>query len=135
MDATHIRAMLGARMRDEDGSSNIASLLIVPVALLLVFLVPQAGAWYFATTVAQSAANTAYSTARVMDGSTAEGQAAAYQVIAQHSGTLQGASVSISTTGEQMTVTVSGTAPSFTGQWISPKVTRSVTGPVERIVQ
>jgi len=135
MDTTHIRAMLEAGARDEDGSSNIASLLIVPVALLLVFLVPQAGAWYFASTVAQSAANTAYSTSRVMDGSTVDGQAAAQQVIAQHPGTLQGATVSITTTGERMTVTVSGTAPSFTGEWISPKVSRSVTGPVERVVQ
>ena len=106
-----LRAHLEAHARNETGSSNIASLLIVPVALLLVFLVPQAGAYYQASTVAQSAANAAYATSRVMGGSSAEGQAAAQQVISQHSGTLQGASVNISTTGERMTVTVTGTAP------------------------
>ncbi len=41
-----LRAHLEAHARNETGSSNIASLLIVPVALLLVFLVPQAGAYY-----------------------------------------------------------------------------------------
>ena len=38
-----LRAHLEAHARNETGSSNIASLLIVPVALLLVFLVPLAG--------------------------------------------------------------------------------------------
>ena len=33
------------------------------------------------------------------------------------------------------TVTVTGTAPAYTGQWISPSVSRSVTGPVERVVK
>lgn len=121
--------------RDETGQSNVASLLITPIALLLVLAVPQAGAYYQASTVAQSAANAAYSTTRVLDGSTAEGRAAAQQVIDQHSGTLQNATVNISTSGERMTVTVSGKAPSMTGSWLSPEVSRSVVGPVERVVR
>lgn len=121
--------------RDETGQSNVASLLITPIALLLVLAVPQAGAYYQASTVAQSAANAAYSATRVRDGSTAEGRAAAQQVIDQHSGTLQNATVNISTSGERMTVTVSGKAPSMTGPWLNPEVSRSVVGPVERVVR
>ena len=128
---TSTRRFLG----DETGQSNVAALLITPIALLLVLAVPQAGAYYQASTVAQSAANAAYSATRVLDGSTAEGRAAAQQVIDQHSGTLQNATVNISRSGERMTVTVSGKAPSMTGSWLSPEVSRSVVGPVERVVR
>ena len=64
-----------------------------------------------------------------------EGRQAAQQVLAQHEGSLRGAEVSISASGDRMTVTVSGTAPTFTGEWLSPPVTRSITGPVEKVVR
>ncbi|HAJ9499871.1 hypothetical protein KM868_09995 [Micrococcus luteus] len=129
-------ATLIQRLREnEAGASSIASALITPVALLLVLAVPQAGAYYQASTVAQAAANAAYSASRLMEGSAAEGRQAAQQVLAQHEGSLRGAEVSISASGDRMTVTVSGTAPTFTGEWLSPPVTRSITGPVEKVVR
>lgn len=131
----HLAALIQRLRENEAGASSTASALITPAALLLVLAVPQAGAYYQASTVAQSAASAAYSASRLMDGSAAEGRQAAQQVLAQHEGSLRGAEVSISSRGDQMTVTVSGTAPTFTGEWMSPPVSRSVTGPVERVVR
>ena len=131
----HLAALIQRLRENEAGASSIASALITPVALLLVLAVPQAGAYYQASTVAQAAANAAYSASRLMEGSAAEGRQAAQQVLAQHEGSLRGAEVSISASGDRMTVTVSGTAPTFTGEWLSPSVTRSITGPVEKVVR
>lgn len=122
------------RWRDERGASSVGFALAFPLFLALAFLLVQAGMYYQAATVAQSAAQTGYHAARMADADTSKASAAAGQIIAQHGGTLRGAQVSVSEGPGEITVTVTGTSQSLVGDWIMPDVEKTVAGPLERVV-
>ncbi|MEO4039937.1 TadE/TadG family type IV pilus assembly protein [Micrococcus luteus] len=122
------------RLREERGDSAIPFVTLFPLFLALMFFLVQVGMYYQAQMVAQAAADAGFHAARVADGSAAEGQAAAYQVISQHGSTLRGASVQIGGGGTQMTVTVQGTSQNLVGDWSVPPVKKAVSGPTERVV-
>lgn len=118
----------------ERGSAPVEFVLIIPVVLLIFFGIIQGSLWYQAQNVAHAAAAAAYNDARVSNGSAGSGQAAGSQVIANHGGSLNGASVSVSRTANQVSVTVTGSAPTIVPGWGGPSVTQTVSGPTERWV-
>lgn len=122
------------RWIDERGSSGISFLSLFPLFIALIFLLVQAGMYYQATSVAQSAAQAGYHAARLADADTSKASSAAHQILAQHPGALRDASVAVSQSPGGLTVTVSGSSQSLVGQWIMPAVSKSVNGPLERVV-
>lgn len=123
-----------ARIRDERGDTSVAFVSLFPLFLAVVLFLVQVGMYYQASLVAQAAADAGFHAARVAEGSVGEGQAAAAQVIGQHGPTLQGASVQIAGGGTQMNVTVTGQSQTLVGQWSVPAISKTVSGPVERVV-
>ena len=120
--------------RDERGAGSVGFVLAFPLFLGLVFLLVQAGMYYQAATVAQSAAQAGYHAARMADADSSKASSAAGQIIAQHPGTLRGAQVSVTEGPGEITVTVTGTSQSLVGDWVMPEVEKTVAGPLERVV-
>ena len=122
------------RLSDERGSGAVGFALAFPLFLAVVFLLIQAGMYYQAATVAQSAAQAGYHAARMADADASKASSAAGQIIAQHGGTLRGAQVSVAEGPGEITVTVTGTSQSLVGDWVMPDVEKTVAGPMERVV-
>jgi hypothetical protein len=108
--------------------------ILLPLLFSIMFLGLQAALFYHARTVAIAAAQEGARAAGSETGSTAQGIAAAAAFIAAAGGAdvIEGASVSGSRSAGTATVTVSGTSLSVLPGW-SPRVTQSVTMPVERL--
>lgn len=119
-------------LRDERGELP-AFMVLFPLCLTILFGLVQAGLYYQGAVVAQSAAQAGLEAARVSEAGEAEGWSAAQQVISQHPGSLQGATVQINGGGDEFTVTVRGSTDSIAGDWVPTEVEKSVSGPIERV--
>ena len=95
----------------ERGDGPVSAAVIAPAFLALLFLVIQAGLWGHARTVASAAAQVGALSARGLNTS-ADAGAAARDYLAQTSGGLTDVTVT-TTRGDQVTVTVTGTAPTL----------------------
>ena len=118
-----------ARRRDDRGVAEMA-VVIVPT-LLLILLVLHAGLYWWGQSVATRAAHHGLDQARVLNGSAADGEAVAWQLLDQ-TGVLNGPQVSASRGAAEATVTVSGETLSMV-PGVSLTVTATASGPVERI--
>jgi Flp pilus assembly protein TadG len=118
----------------EQGNASVDFILVFPVLLMIFFGIIQGSMWYQAQNVAHAAASAAYNSARVDNGTPGSGQAAGYQVISNQGSTLGGASVTVSRVVNQVSVTVTGKAPTLVPGWGGPEVTQTVSGPTERWV-
>jgi hypothetical protein len=101
---------------------------------MIFFGIIQGSMWYQAQNVAHAAASAAYNSARVNNGTPGSGQAAGFDVISNQGSTLGGASVAVSRAVNQVSVTVTGQAPTLVPGWGGPQVSQTVSGPTERWV-
>lgn len=126
-------ARLRRAIRREDGASITPAVLTFGT-LFLFLCALQAGLWFLSNYVAQAAADTAYMSARGYQSTPASGQDAAQQMLGSMGAFLGDPGVVVDSTGERVTVTVTGSAPSILPGIPLPPIAHTVTGPVERWV-
>lgn len=125
------RKLLSGRDR---GGATVEFVLAVPLLLLMVLFVIQAGVWMHATHIAQAAAVRALDTARVEGGSTLQGEKAGGDTLtALGSTVLRDPSVSVTRTATQAHVEITGTA-AMVVPGVRWPVRATASGPVERFV-
>jgi Flp pilus assembly protein TadG len=123
-----------ARCHDDKGGITIEAVVVVPVAMLLLMLVVQAGVYFHTRAVAVTAAHHGLDAARVEPGSASDAQNVTETFLRRHAGGLRDQSVGVSRGSETATVAVSGDVVSllFGVPVFSLDVT--VRAPVERVV-
>lgn len=117
--------------RGDGGGNALVWVLLVPIVLLVVFFGIQAAENGYARSIAQAAAETGVRAAVSSPGDASRAAPAAQAFLSANAGShLHDASVSVSTDGVSVTVTVSGTPPSvFPGG--AGQLTRTASGPLE----
>ena len=128
----HRQRMLHALAGDR-GAATLQNTIIAPVLLLLLALFLHLGIILHANNLAHAAATSAYNAARSYNASSSDGTTAGLAVINQNGTPISGAAVDVDRGAETVTVTVTGTAPSFV-PGLNTAVDVTVTGPVERWV-
>jgi Flp pilus assembly protein TadG len=125
-------ARLRALGRERERGSVTAELAIAtPLLILLLMLIVQFGVIWCAQQAAQSAASAAVNAARAQGANPATGQAQGEATLHQVAGgALPDASVSVSYTGGQATVVVTGHPQSLIPGW-HPQVTAQLSAPLE----
>lgn len=117
-----------------DRGSAIEMAIIAPLLLLLIFGIVQGAVYYQARSVAVAAAETGLRAARVVNGSSAAGQAAAAGFLARSQPGLTGAQVTATRTATVAAVQIRGESPS-----LLPGITFTVSVaselPVERLTR
>lgn len=116
------------------GSATAELAVAMPLVLLMVMFVIQAGVWMHATHVAQAAATRAANTAAGHQSSAAAGRAAGHDTLAAiGSGVLAEPSVAVTRTATDVHVEITGMATTVVPgvRW---RVRAVVTRPVERFV-
>ena len=123
------------RKRDERGASSLAQVVLTaPALLFLLMLVVQFGLMFHARNVAEQAAQEGAAAARRFDGTQAQARAEALQLLANvGEGTLKNRAVTATRTGDNATVTVTGTVVAVVPGF-SLQVSESASGPVEKYV-
>lgn len=118
------------RAREDDRGLAELAVVIVPT-LLLVLLVMHAALFWYGQTVATRAAHHGLDQTRVLNGSPADGEAVAAQLLDQV-GVVEDPQVSASRSATDAAVTVTGQALSML-PGVSLTVTATASGPVERV--
>lgn len=120
------------RLRDERGDAAIEAVLAVPVLLLMIVIVIQFGLWYHASHTVKAAAQEGVRSARIEDGSAAEGQVRAAQFVANAAPTLvEDVTVTASRDDETARVEVRGSVHSLV-PGLNLSVHAEAQSPVER---
>ncbi|MFD7283660.1 TadE family protein [Streptomyces sp. NPDC059862] len=124
----------GRRWRDDRGDASIQMAIVYPFVLLATIAVIQASMWYYARSIALTAAREGLTAARAYQASPADGTAKAQEVLGRSAGdSLLGYSVSTTgSTAERVRVQVTGTAQSMIPGVAGLRVSQSASGPVER---
>jgi Flp pilus assembly protein TadG len=120
--------------RPDAGGATAELVVAMPLLLLMVMFIVQAGVWMHATHVAQAAATRAANTAAAYNSSAAAGQNAGTQTVtALGGGVLIDPRVSVTRTATEVRVEVDGTAETVVPgiHWAARAV---VVRPVERFV-
>ena len=100
------------RAGDENGSSSLQTVLVMPVLLLLITAIVQFAIWYYAAHVAIAAAQDGARAARVEAATDADGQSRASQLLDQLGhGVLVAPNVSVTRDAQTVRVEVHGYAP------------------------
>lgn len=123
------RSRLGS---NDDGSATLQFVVLAPVLIFATFLLLQAAMYYLANTSVTNGAQIALEAARAETATAQDGENAASGYLAQQS-IVTDTSVSVDRTGEQVTVTTTGQAPSVVPFVQLPAVRSQLTGPVERV--
>jgi Flp pilus assembly protein TadG len=119
------------RRRRDRGAVSVQLLIAVPLLNLLIMLSVQFALYAHATHVAQTAAAQALAAARAETGTAAAGDAQARSVLAQLAGELlHQPTVSVSRTGDQVHVEVTGVPPAVV-PFLRMQVHAVVHGPAE----
>lgn len=125
-------AGVNRRLHGDTGMTTSQVAILFPAVLLWLMLIVQYGLWWHAKQVANAAAAEAVDVAQIPTASTASGETAARDFLAQ-SGNLSDIAVTVERTPALVTVEVTGRAPRLV-----PGFTWSVTarsqGPVERFI-
>jgi Flp pilus assembly protein TadG len=123
------------RRREERGAASLAQVVLTaPALLFLLMLVVQFGLLFHARNVAEQAAQEGAAAARRFDGTQAEAREQALQLLANvGEGTLKNRAVTATRTGDNATVTVTGTVVAVVPGF-SLQVSESASGPVEKYV-
>lgn len=102
-------ARLRRALKDDRGASSVEFSIIVPVALLLVFALPQFALWFHARQVAERAAQQGVDAGRTYNAAPGDGAAAAQSFLDEMGGSLQSPQVTVTTSAPgQVTVEVRG---------------------------
>jgi Flp pilus assembly protein TadG len=118
--------------RPDAGAATAELVIAMPVLLLMVMLIIQAGVWWHATHIAQAAATRAASTAAAYQSSAAAGQSAGSDTLAAiGSGVLKDPSVSVTRTATTVRVQIDGTAETVV-PGVHWHVSAVIVQPVER---
>ncbi|WP_406410543.1 TadE family protein [Streptomyces sp. NBC_01614] len=127
----------GRRWRDDRGDTSIQMAITFPFVLLATIAVIQVSMWYYARSIALTAAREGLAAARAYQASPADGTAKAQDVLQRSAGdSLLAYSVSTSgSTAERVRVQVTGTAQSMIPGVAGLQVSQSAAGPVERWVE
>jgi Flp pilus assembly protein TadG len=130
-----VRARWQQLVADPDrGAATAEFVIAVPLLMLMLLFVPQAAIWYYATHIAQAAANRALDAAAAYGASAAQGQTAGQQTLAVlGSGVLHDAHVTVTRTATDVRVDITGTAETIV-PGIHWTVHATAAGPVERFV-
>lgn len=125
-------AGVNRRLHGDTGMTTSQVAILFPAVLFWLMLIVQYGLWWHAKQVANAAAAEAVDVVQIPAASTASGEAAAREFLAQ-SGNLTDIAVTVERTPALVTVEVTGRAPRLV-----PGFTWSVTarsqGPVERFI-
>lgn len=121
-----------SRRRTETGSATVEIAVLLPVVMLLLMSVVQAGIYFHTRAVATTAARKAVTAARIEDGTGGDGQLAAEQFLDQNGAALQTRSVDVTRSETTATATVSGDVASVLFGFPF-SVTVTVDAPVERV--
>lgn len=117
--------------RPDAGGATVELVIAMPLLLLIVMFVIQAGVWMHATHVAQAAATRAASTAAAYQSSAGAGQGAGADTLAAiGDGVLKNAQVSVTRTATEVRVEIRGTAATVV-PGVSWEVKAVVVRPVE----
>jgi Flp pilus assembly protein TadG len=122
------------RARSDRGEESIQMAIVFPVVILLTITVVQASMWYYARNVALTAAREGVAAGRAYQASAGDGAARARDVldrIADDSLRNPGVSTAGSS-GTQVQVTVTGSAPSMLPGLSGLSVSQSASGARER---
>ena len=120
------------RATQDDGYA--ATAILYPALLLLTFTIIQAGLYFHAGTVAQSAAITGYNQARAFQSTDQAGQQAALEVLSISDGFLTEPNTTVTRTPTTVSVSVTGSPIVLIPGLPTFPVTKTVTGPIERWV-
>ncbi len=115
------------------GVAAIEGVILYPLVILLVFLVVQGVLYFHAQNIAQSVANSAVQRVRIENGSIREGHDEADRRLDAAGRAFAATEVSIARDRQTASVTVSGQAPSIIPGVRGLRVSRTATGPVERL--
>jgi hypothetical protein len=123
---------VGRLRRAERGSASAELVLVFPIVLLAFLLIAQVSLWAHARHIAHAAAGQALTATRVRDGTPADGQRAAHQLLDQvGTGPLRDTQVAVTRGPEQSTVDITGQATSI-APFLTLTVRAHVVGPTER---
>lgn len=123
-----------ALIRPDAGAATTELAIAMPLLLLIVMFIVQAGVWMHATHVAQAAATRAASAAAAYTGSAAAGRTAAAETLAAlGDGVLKDPVVTVTRTATEVRVEIVGTAATVVPgiRWTARAL---VVRPVERFV-
>ncbi|MFJ9752709.1 TadE family protein [Streptomyces chartreusis] len=124
----------GRRWRDDRGDASIQMAIVFPFVLLATVAVVQASMWYYARSIALTAAREGLAAARAYQASPADGTARAQEVLQRSAGdSLLAYHVSTAgSTAERVRIQVTGTAQSMIPGMAGLQVSQSAAGAVER---
>lgn len=119
--------------RDEQGSSSLQLVILLPVLFSIMFLGVQAAMYYYARTLATAAAEEGARTAAAHNASPHDGAAAATSCIGRTGGgsVIEDSRVTVERTTTATTVTIRGFSLSVIPGW-RITVTQSASAPIER---
>jgi hypothetical protein len=120
------------RRRGEVGLTSTELAVLMPVVIALVLVPFQVGLWWHAKQVADGAARQAVDAAQVQGGTEPDGVDAAVRFLTA-AGNISDPQVTVSRSGDTVTVEVSGRAPRLI-PGLDWQVTSQATGPVERFI-
>lgn len=127
------RQRLREALAGDRGAATLQNTIIAPVLLLVLAVFLHLGIILHANNLAHAAATSAYNAARAYNASSTDGSAAGLAVLNQSGSPISGASVAVDRGANTVTVTVTGTAPSFV-PGLTTNIDVTVTGPTERWV-
>ena len=119
--------------RPERGSTTVEITVLLPVVMLLLMSVVQAGIYFHTRAVATTAARKAVTAARIEDGTGGDGQLVAEQFLDQNGAALLSQAVNVTRSDSTATATVSGDVASVLFGFPF-SVTVTVDAPVERVM-
>lgn len=125
-------AGVNRRLHGDTGMTTSQVAILFPAVLFWLMLIVQYGLWWHAKQVANAAAAEAVDVVQIPAASTASGEAAAREFLAQ-SGNLTDIAVTVERTPALVTVEVTGRAPRLVPGF-SWSVTARSQGPVERFI-
>lgn len=118
--------------RGDGGAVTTEMVIVMPVLLTLVLLLAQATVWWHALHIAQTTATHALAVTRTDNGTTAEGEEDAVQVLGQLGhGPLRDVRVTVTRTPDRADVRITGTAGTVV-PFLHLPVRAHAAGPVER---
>jgi Flp pilus assembly protein TadG len=116
----------------ERGSASVELAIVMPLVMLLLMVIVQAGIYFHTQAVATTAAREAVDAARVSGGSPAAGSATAGEFLSQSGRALEDRHVAVSRTPTLATATVSGRVASVLFGFPF-HVSVTVSAPLERV--
>ena len=120
------------RLRGERGSVSLELAVLFPIVLLLVFTIVQAGIYYYARTLAMTAAQEGLREASALAGTPAQGTDKAASFLDRTAdGWVTARSVTTDRTSRTATVTVTGRSISLIPGMPGLPIQQQATGPVE----